>query len=51
MEAWRLETLLDAGYPLRMAERLASDPGVDLHRAIELLRAGCSLRLARKILT
>ncbi len=51
VERWRLQILIEAGYPVRMAERLANDSSVDLHQAVYLLEAGCSLRLARKILT
>ncbi len=37
-ESWRLRQLLEAGYPLRDAERLASDTRIDLHRAEDLAR-------------
>ena len=36
VEAWRLHVLLQAGYPLRVAERLAKSTA-DLHRAVEIL--------------
>jgi hypothetical protein len=38
VEAWRLEQLLNAGYPLETAERLAELPWhqVDLHQAVDL---------------
>ena len=37
-ESWRLRQLLEAGYPLRDAERLASDTRIDLHQAEDLAR-------------
>ncbi len=52
--AWRLLQLLDAGYPLDGAQRLAAlDVGpdkVDLHEACDLVRNGCSPALALEIL-
>jgi hypothetical protein len=36
-ESWRLKTLLDAGYPLALAEKLAAAKHVDLHYAVELV--------------
>lgn len=49
---WRLHELLKAGYPLALAERLAARPWheVDLHRAVELVDAGCSPERAAAIL-
>ncbi len=38
VEAWRLHVLLQAGYPLRVAERLAKS-AADLHRAVQMLEA------------
>lgn len=49
VEAWRLSQLLDAGYPLRTAERIAA-ADIDLHRAIDLLEQGCKPALAARIL-
>ena len=50
VEAWRLHVLLQAGYPLRVAERLAKSPA-DLHRAVEMLELGCTPHTAARILT
>jgi len=49
VESWRLHVLIEAGYPLPLAERLAGSP-VDLHRAVELLPAGCTPETAAEIL-
>lgn len=49
-EAWRLEVLLNAGYPATIAERLAVNFTIDLHRAVQLLREGCGPELAAEIL-
>jgi hypothetical protein len=50
VEAWRLHTLLQAGYPLKVAERLARS-SADLHRAVEMLEQGCEPQVVEKILT
>jgi len=50
VEAWRLHVLLQAGYPLRVAERLAKSTA-DLHRAVEILELGCTPHTAARILT
>ena len=49
VESWRLHVLIEAGYPLPLAERLAGS-GADLHVAVELVRAGCQPELAAEIL-
>jgi hypothetical protein len=49
VEGWRLHVLIEAGYPLPLAERLAHSEA-DLHRAVELVRAGCSFETATEIL-
>jgi len=49
VESWRLHILLEAGYPVHLAERLAGSE-VDLHDAVELLRRGCSPTTATEIL-
>jgi hypothetical protein len=36
--AWRLEKLLEAGYPIGLAEQLAAAAHVDLHQAVELAK-------------
>jgi len=49
VESWRLHTLLEAGYPVPLAERLAGSE-VDLHDAVALLRRGCEPAVAAEIL-
>jgi hypothetical protein len=49
VESWRLHVLMEAGYPLPLAERLAGSEA-DLHHAVELLRQGCSAETAVEIL-
>ncbi len=49
VESWRLHVLIEAGYPLPLAERLAASEA-DLHEAAELLGQGCEPRLAAEIL-
>ena len=46
---WRLHTLIEAGYPLPLAEKLAHSEA-DLHQAVELVRDGCRHELAAEIL-
>ena len=46
---WRLEVLLDAGYELDLAERIAASDA-DLHLAAALVGEGCPHRLAAEIL-
>ena len=46
---WRLHQLIEACYPVHLAERLAHSEA-DLHRAVELLRSGCDARVAAEIL-
>ena len=41
VESWRLHVLIEAGYPLPLAERLAHSEA-DLHRAVELIHQGCA---------
>jgi hypothetical protein len=50
VEAWRLHVLLQAGYPLRDAERLAKSTA-GLHRAVQILEEGCTPQTAARILT
>jgi hypothetical protein len=47
--SWRLHQLMEAGYPVHLAERLAQSDA-DLHRAIELVRQGCDATVAAEIL-
>jgi hypothetical protein len=49
VESWRLHILLEAGYPVHHAERIAGSE-VDLHSAVELLRRGCAPGTAVEIL-
>lgn len=46
---WRLHVLIEAGYPLSLAERVAVSEA-DLHLAVELLGQGCSPETAAEIL-
>ncbi|MGQ0433449.1 MAG: hypothetical protein ACT452_13685 [Microthrixaceae bacterium] len=48
--AWRFESLLRAGYPERLAHKLALRPQIDLHRAVALVRRGCPPETAAEIL-
>jgi len=41
--------LIEAGYPLPLAEKLA-DSEADLHRAVELVTSGCGHETAARIL-
>jgi hypothetical protein len=50
IERWRAEELERAGYEAAAASLLASRNDVDLHYAIDLLRAGCDPELALQIL-
>jgi hypothetical protein len=49
VESWRLHVLMEAGYPLPLAERLAGSEA-DLHEAVSLLTKGCSPATAAEIL-
>lgn len=49
VESWRLHVLMEAGYPLSLAERIAVTDA-DLHRAVELLGLGCAPATAAEIL-
>jgi hypothetical protein len=50
VQGWRLHVLVEAGYPIDLAERIAADADVDLHDAVELLESGCSPDTAVRIL-
>ena len=50
VESWRLHVLMEAGYPLSLAERIAGNETVDLHRAVELVASGCTPETAAEIL-
>ena len=47
VESWRLHVLMEAGYPLPLAERLAGSEA-DLHRAVELVGPGLRARDGRR---
>jgi hypothetical protein len=47
--SWRLHVLIEAGYPLPLAERMAYSEA-DLHMAVELVRQGCAPKTAAEIL-
>jgi hypothetical protein len=49
VESWRLHVLMEAGYPLPLAERLAGSEA-DLHEAVRLLEQGCAPATAAEIL-
>jgi len=49
VESWRLHILIEAGYPLPLAERLAVSEA-DLHLACEMLGHGCTPETAAEIL-
>jgi hypothetical protein len=49
VEGWRLHVLIEAGYPLPLAEKLAASEA-DLHEAVELVLRGCEARTAAEIL-
>lgn len=51
VEDWRELELLRAGYPPDDAIDLARLSHVDLHKAAALLKAGCAVKTAVKILT
>ena len=47
---WRREQLEIAGYPLREAREMSTRPDIDLHRAVSLLKQGCPVETALRIL-
>jgi hypothetical protein len=49
VEGWRLHVLIEAGFPLHLAERLAASEA-DLHTCVELVRRGCEPAIAAEIL-
>ena len=50
VESWRLHVLMEAGYPLPLAEKLAAAHDADLHDAVDLVLRGCDPRVAAEIL-
>lgn len=49
VEGWRLHILIEAGFPLHLAERLAASEA-DLHTCVDLVRSGCDPVTAAEIL-
>ena len=49
VESWRLHVLIEAGFPLPLAERLAASEA-DLHVCVELVAPGLQPRTAAEIL-
>jgi hypothetical protein len=49
VESWRLHVLIEAGYPLPLAERLAASDA-DLHECVDLIAQGCTPATAAEIL-
>ena len=49
VESWRLHVLIEAGFPLPLAERLAVSEA-DLHTCVDLVRQGCTPLTAAEIL-
>ena len=50
IEAWRAEALMRAGYTSGDAATIASRLDIDLHLATDLLRMGCPVDVALRIL-
>jgi hypothetical protein len=49
VESWRLHVLMEAGFPLPLAEKLAHSEA-DLHRTVEMILSGCDHETAARIL-
>jgi hypothetical protein len=49
VQSWRLHVLIEAGYPIEVAEQLA-ESDADLHAAVQLVDDGCAAEVAAKIL-
>jgi hypothetical protein len=47
---WRCEQLVESGFVLALAARVAKDTHYDLHALIELVERGCQPELAVRIL-
>jgi hypothetical protein len=48
--SWRRDRLVEAGFALPLASRLARDRRYDLHALIELVEHGCPPEIALRIL-
>jgi hypothetical protein len=46
---WRRKQLVDSGFPLSLATRLAKDSRYDMHALIELVERGCPPDVAARI--
>lgn len=51
VEAWRLHSLLRAGWEIPHAQAIAIMTDVDLHKACAMVQQGCSSELAFEILS
>ena len=49
VQVWRRCRLLEAGFPIELAETVAADPGFDLHALLQLVDRGCTPELAVRI--
>jgi hypothetical protein len=49
VESWRLHVLMEGGYPLPLAEKIAHS-SADLHYAVDLIARGCDPETAAEIL-
>jgi hypothetical protein len=49
VHGWRLHVLIEAGYPVELAELLA-ESDADLHGAVGLVEQGCTPEIAAQIL-
>jgi hypothetical protein len=49
VESWRLHVLMEAGFPLPLAEKVAHSEA-DLHHAVEMVLSGCDHETAARIL-
>lgn len=50
VDDWRLHQLIEAGYSVTDASELAVRNDVDLHKAVDLVGAGCPADTAARIL-
>ena len=49
VRTWRRCCLLEAGFPIEIADQVAADRGYDLHALLELVDRGCPPHLAVRI--
>ena len=49
VESWRLHVLMEGGFPLPLAEKIAHS-NADLHYAVDLITRGCDPETAAEIL-